>query len=70
MSERVNGTVKWFNNAKGFGFITREDSEDDVFVHFRSIEGEGYRTLDEGQAVEFKLVEGPRGLQAEEVSKI
>ena len=70
MSERVNGTVKWFNNAKGFGFITREDSEDDVFVHFRSIEGEGYRTLDEGQAVEFKLVEGPKGLQAEEVSKI
>jgi CspA family cold shock protein len=70
MTERVNGTVKWFNNAKGFGFITREDSEDDVFVHFRSIEGEGYRTLDEGQAVEFKLVEGPKGLQAEEVSKI
>jgi CspA family cold shock protein len=70
MTERVNGTVKWFNNAKGFGFITREDGEDDVFVHFRSIEGEGYRTLDEGQAVEFKLVEGPKGLQAEEVSKI
>ena len=70
MSEHVNGTVKWFNNAKGFGFITREDSEDDVFVHFRSIEGEGYRTLNEGQAVEFKLVEGPKGLQAEEVSKI
>jgi CspA family cold shock protein len=70
MTERVNGTVKWFNNAKGFGFITREDGEDDVFVHFRSIEGEGYRTLDEGQAVEFKLVEGPKGLQAEEVAKI
>ncbi|MFT6958678.1 MAG: CspA family cold shock protein [Halieaceae bacterium] len=70
MTERVNGTVKWFNNAKGFGFITREDSENDVFVHFRSIEGEGFRTLDEGQAVEFKLVEGPKGLQAEEVSKI
>ncbi|MEH6518358.1 MAG: cold shock domain-containing protein [Halioglobus sp.] len=70
MTEHVNGTVKWFNNAKGFGFITREDSEDDVFVHFRSIEGEGYRTLDEGQAVAFKLVEGPKGLQAEEVSKI
>ncbi|MFT6288352.1 MAG: CspA family cold shock protein [Alcanivorax sp.] len=70
MTERVKGTVKWFNNAKGFGFITREDSENDVFVHFRSIEGEGFRTLDEGQAVEFKLVEGPKGLQAEEVSKI
>jgi len=70
MSDRQVGTVKWFNNAKGFGFITREDSEDDVFVHFRSIEGEGYRTLNEGQAVEFKLVEGPKGLQAEEVSKL
>jgi CspA family cold shock protein len=70
MSERVSGTVKWFNNAKGFGFITREESDDDVFVHFRSIEGEGYRTLNEGQVVEFKLVEGPKGLQAEEVSKL
>ncbi len=70
MSERVTGTVKWFNNAKGFGFITREDSEDDVFVHFRSIQGEGYRTLNEGQEVEFKIVEGPKGLQAEEVSKV
>ena len=45
MSDRVSGTVKWFNNAKGFGFITQQDSEDDVFVHFRSIEGDGYRTL-------------------------
>ena len=44
MTERVSGMVKWFNNAKGFGFITRDDSEDDVFVHFRSVEGEGYRT--------------------------
>ena len=70
MSERVNGTVKWFNNAKGFGFITRGESEEDVFVHFRSIQGDGYKTLDEGQAVEFALVEGPKGLQAEEVSKV
>jgi CspA family cold shock protein len=70
MSDRKNGTVKWFNNAKGFGFITRQESEDDVFVHFRSIEGEGFRTLNEGQAVEFTLVEGPKGLQAENVSKI
>ena len=70
MSERVNGTVKWFNNAKGFGFITREESDDDLFVHFRSIQGDGYRTLDEGQDVEFVVVEGPKGLQAEEVSKI
>lgn len=70
MSERVNGTVKWFNNAKGFGFITRQESDDDVFVHFRSIDGDGYRTLNEGQEVEFNLVEGPKGLQAEEVSKL
>lgn len=70
MSDRVNGTVKWFNNAKGFGFITREESDDDVFVHFRSIEVDGYRTLNEGQTVEFKLVEGPKGLQAENVQKM
>ena len=70
MSDRVSGTVKWFNNAKGFGFITREEGDDDVFVHFRSIQGAGYRSLNEGQAVEFKLVEGPKGLQAEEVSKL
>ncbi|MEQ9464735.1 MAG: cold shock domain-containing protein [Haliea sp.] len=70
MSERVSGTVKWFNNAKGFGFITREESSDDVFVHFRSIQGDGYRTLNEGQAVEFSLIEGPKGLQAEDVLKL
>ena len=70
MSERINGTVKWFNNAKGFGFITRDGSDDDIFVHFRSIQGEGYRTLNEGQMVEFKLVEGPKGLQAEDVIKL
>ena len=69
MSDRKSGTVKWFNNAKGFGFITRQESEDDVFVHFRSIQGEGFRTLNEGQEVEFTLVEGPKGLQAEDVSK-
>lgn len=70
MSERMNGTVKWFNNAKGFGFITGEQFEEDVFVHFRSIQGEGYRTLNEGQAVEFVLIEGPKGLQAEDVAKL
>lgn len=70
MGERVSGTVKWFNNAKGFGFITREGSEEDLFVHFRSIQGDGYRTLNEGQSVEFLVVEGPKGLQAEEVSRI
>lgn len=70
MSDRVSGTVKWFNNAKGFGFITREEGDDDVFVHFRSIQGEGYRTLNEGQEVEFNLTEGPKGLQAEDVHKL
>ena len=67
MSERSSGTVKWFNNAKGFGFITR-DGGDDIFVHFRSITGDGYKSLDEGQLVEFNLIEGPKGLQAEEVA--
>jgi cold shock protein len=70
MGDRKSGTVRWFNNAKGFGFITREGGEDDVFVHFRSIQGDGFRTLNEGQAVEFALVEGPKGLQAEDVTKI
>ena len=70
MSDRIRGTVKWFNNAKGFGFVTRQDSEEDVFVHFRSIQGEGFRTLNEGQAVEFTLTEGPKGLQAEDVLKL
>ena len=69
MSERQTGTVKWFNNAKGFGFITIADSPDDIFVHFRAIQGDGYRSLNEGQEVEFNLVEGPKGLQAEEVTK-
>ncbi|MEY2908361.1 MAG: hypothetical protein RLZZ602_884 [Pseudomonadota bacterium] len=70
MSERQTGVVKWFNNAKGFGFITMADRPDDIFVHFRAIAGDGYRSLAEGQAVEFTLVEGPKGLQAEEVSKV
>ena len=70
MEDREHGTVKWFNNAKGFGFITRGEQEPDVFVHFRSIQGDGYRTLNEGQAVAFRLVEGPKGWQAEDVSKI
>lgn len=69
MSDRIQGTVKWFNNAKGFGFITQEQG-DDVFVHFRSIQGDGYKTLDEGQQVEFNLTEGPKGFQAEEVCKV
>lgn len=69
MSTRITGTVKWFNNAKGFGFITQEGG-DDVFVHFRSIRGDGYKTLDEGQTVEFNLIEGPKGFQAEDVIKV
>ena len=69
MSDREVGTVKWFNNAKGFGFITIADRPDDIFVHCRAIQGDGYRSLNEGQEVEFALVEGPKGLQAEEVTK-
>ena len=69
MSDRQKGTVKWFNNAKGFGFITMADRPDDIFVHFRAIQGDGYRSLNEGEEVEFSLVEGPQGLQAEEVTK-
>ena len=69
MSDRQVGTVKWFNNAKGFGFITMADRPDDIFVHFRAIQGDGYRSLNEGQEVELALVEGPKGLQAEEVTK-
>ena len=66
MADRVSGTVKWFNNSKGFGFIARE-SGDDVFVHFRAIRGEGYKSLQEGQNVEFELHNGDKGLQAQEV---
>jgi CspA family cold shock protein len=64
----MNGKVKWFNAEKGFGFIEREGGED-VFVHFSAIQGDGFKTLDEGQGVEFDIVEGPRGLQAANVYK-
>jgi CspA family cold shock protein len=66
MSDRQIGTVKWFNDAKGFGFISPE-SGDDVFVHFRSIQGNGFKTLKEGQKVSFLLVKGQKGMQADEV---
>lgn len=66
MSERETGAVKWFNNSKGYGFIQREQGED-VFVHYSSIQSEGYRSLDDGQKVEFKVTNGEKGLQAEEV---
>jgi CspA family cold shock protein len=63
------GTVKWFNASKGFGFITRE-SGDDVFVHFNAIAGSGFKSLEEGQRVQFEVQKGPKGLQAANVSKI
>jgi CspA family cold shock protein len=66
MSERVQGTVKWFNATKGYGFIEREEGED-VFVHYSSIQSEGYRTLNEGQRVEFTIEQGSKGLQASDV---
>jgi cold shock protein len=62
----TQGTVKWFSNEKGYGFLARPDGED-VFVHFSAIVGDGYRTLTEGQAVEFDIVEGPKGKQAANV---
>ena len=67
-SRRESGSVKWFNASKGFGFITR-DSGDDIFVHFRSIRGEGHRVLHDGQRVEFAISEGDKGLQAEDVAE-
>jgi cold shock protein len=66
MSDRISGTVKWFNAAKGYGFIGREEGED-VFVHFSAIQMEGYRRLNKGQQVEFSIEEGPKGLQAANV---
>ncbi len=63
------GTVKWFNPEKGYGFISRDDG-DDVFVHHTGINGEGFRSLDEGQRVEFEITEGKKGLQAINVSKL
>lgn len=66
---KEKGTVKWFNAAKGFGFIQRE-SGDDVFVHFSAIASTGYRSLDEGASVEFEVRQGPKGLQAENVTRL
>ena len=63
------GTVKWFNGTKGYGFISR-DSGEDVFVHFNSIVGEGFRSLDEGDRVQFEVTQGPKGLQASNVQKV
>jgi len=66
---REQGTVKWFNASKGFGFIQRQSGED-VFVHFSAIQSEGYKSLNDGQAVEFEVVRGPKGLQAANVSAL
>ena len=68
-AERIVGTVKWFNATKGFGFLAREGGED-VFVHFSAIQTTGYRTLTEGQKVEFSIEKGPKGLQAINVSAV
>jgi CspA family cold shock protein len=67
MSERVQGTVKWFNGSKGYGFIEREGGED-VFVHYSAIQGDGFRNLEEGQQVEFTIEQGAKGLQAANVT--
>lgn len=65
----VQGTVKWFNGQKGYGFITKDDGQD-VFVHYSAINGKGFRSLEEGQRVEFEITQGPKGLQASNVSKL
>ena len=69
MSEQTKGTVKWFNNSKGYGFISREDG-DDVFVHFKSIIGDGYKSLNENDKVEFVVTDGEKGPQATDVKVV
>ena len=69
MSDRIIGTVKWFNGSKGYGFITREGGPD-VFVHFSAIQGEGFKNIEEGQKVEFTVEQGPKGPQASNVTLI
>ena len=67
---RTTGTVKWFNDAKGFGFITPADGQTDCFVHHSSIQGEGYKSLAEGDAVEFEIVQGQKGPAAQDVARV
>jgi len=66
----ATGTIKWFNDSKGFGFIEQDDGSADVFVHFSAITGDGFKTLVEGDKVTFNVVKGPKGLQAENVQKV
>jgi len=68
-TKMYTGTVKWFDAKKGYGFITRDDGEGDVFVHFSAIEGNGFKSLDQGEKVEFEIVNGPKGPQAAKVVK-
>jgi len=63
----VHGTVKWFNDAKGYGFLRADGHEEDIFVHYSAVQAEGYRSLNEGEIVEFELVKGPKGMKAENV---
>ncbi|HDD55789.1 MAG TPA: cold-shock protein [Chloroflexi bacterium] len=70
MAERETGTVKWFNAGKGYGFIERDNGEGDVFVHYSAINGAGFKTLDEGQRVEFDVVESDKGPQAQDVEAL
>ncbi|ACY54184.1 MULTISPECIES: cold-shock protein [Vibrio] len=70
MSNKLTGSVKWFNETKGFGFISQDNGGDDVFVHFRSIVSEGFKTLTEGQKVSFVVEQGNKGLQAAEVTAL
>lgn len=66
----VTGLVKWYNGTKGYGFITRDDTGEDVFAHYSSIQGQGFRSLDEGQRVEFNVVQGKKGWQADNIRQL